>query len=208
MAKSDDKRRPDLWLEANGTLTSGITKVDGTLPIARVEAQWSADGIRYRTQIRVNRLRKAIASDAALGFGEHIATFPKGLIRPVGGLVVLNSLCPTGLSATAGEVGLGSTVASGAVATLGGTVGFENLMEGTTLANHVAATPLVSRKANDSVVRGTQGALGPAVLDGSANAVKVHLNVASTWDQTAGESVTFGGVVILDWEFVGTGAEA
>lgn len=208
MAKSTPKRWPDLWLDANDTLTSGITKVDPSLPIAKIEEQWSVDGIRYRTRIRVNSLKKAIASDAALAFGEHIASFPKGIIRPIGALVVLNSSCPTGLSATAGEVGLGTTIASGAVAVLGGTVGFENLMEGTTLDNHVAATPLVSRKQNDSVVRGTQGATAPSLIDGSATAAKVHLNLASTWNQTSQESVTFGGIVMLDWEFVGTGAES
>lgn len=208
MAKSSPKRWPDLWLEANDTLTSGISKADPSLPIAEIEEQWSVDGIRYRTQIRVNNLKKAIASDAALAFGEHIATFPKGIIRPVGGLVVLTSTTATGLSATAGEVGLGTTIASGAVAVLGGTAAFENLMEGTTISNHVAATSLVSRKQNDSVVRGTQGATAPALIDGSATAAKIHLNLASTWDQTAAESVTFGGIVLLDWEFVGTGAES
>jgi len=208
MAKSNPKRWPDLWLEANDTLTSGISKVDPSLPIAKIEEQWSVDGIRYRTRIRVNSLRKAIASDAALGFGEWVASFPKGVIRPVGALVVLNSLCPEGLSATAGEVGLGTTIASGAVATLGGTVAFENLMEGTTISNHVAATPLTSRKQNDSVVRGTQGATAPALVDGSSSAAKIHLNLASTWNQTAAESVSFGGIILLDWEFVGTGAEA
>jgi len=208
MAKSSPNRWPDLWLTANDTLTSGITKADPSLPIAKIEEQWSVDGIRYRTRIRVNGLSKTIGSDAALAFGEHIATFPTGLIRPVGGNVVLSSLCPTGLSATAGEVGLGTTVASGAVAVLGGTVGFENLMEGTTIANHVAATALTSRKANGSVVAGTQGATGPSIIDGSGTAAKVHLNLASTWNQTSTEAVTFSAVVLLDWEFVGTGAES
>ena len=208
MAKSESVRRPDLWLTVNDTLTSGITKVDGTLPIATIEEQWSGDGIRFRTKIRVNSLRKAIASDAALGFGEHIATFPQGLIRPVGASVVMTSLCPTGLSATAGEVGLGTTIASGAIATLGaGSAAMENLMEGTTLSNHVAATVLTSRKANDSVVRGTQGATGPAIIDGSGTAAKIHLNLASTWNQTSAESVAFSALIFLDWEYVGTGAE-
>jgi hypothetical protein len=201
------KRWPDLWLSVNDTLTSGITKSDPSLPIARIEEQWSPDGIKFRTKIRVNNLKKAISADAALGFGEHIASFPVGLIRPVGGYISLASTCATGLSATAGEIGLGTTIASGAVATLGGTAAFEDLMEGTTISNHVAATELRSRKANDSVVAGTQGATGPAILDGTSAAKKIHLNIASTWNQTAAESVTFGGVVFLDWEFVGTGSE-
>lgn len=208
MAKSNAKRWPDLWVSANDTLTSGITKSDPSLPIAQIVEQFSPDGIRYRTVIRVNELSKTISSDAALGFGEHIATFPEGIIRPIGGFVSMASTCETGLSATAGEVGLGTTIASGAIATLGaGSAAMEDLMEGTTLSNHVAATELLSVKANDSVVAGTQGATGPAILDGSGTAKKIHLNLASTWNQTASEAVVFSALVTVDWEFVATGDE-
>lgn len=207
MARSTRNAKPDRWLAANDTLTSGITKVNPALPIAQVVDQVSSDGIRYRTFIRVNQLSKAIASDAALGFGEHIASFPLGVIRPVGGYVALTSTTATGLSATAGEVGLGSVIATGAIATLGaGAATMENVMEGTTLANHVAATALVSRKANNAVAAASP-TMGTANLDGSATAVKLHLNLASTWNQTAAESVTFGGLVVVDWEFVAVGDE-
>jgi hypothetical protein len=207
MAKSTDFQTPDRWVSANDTLTSGITKADPSLPIATVLEQFSPDGIRYRTKIRVNNLKKAIAADAALGFGEQIASFPLGIIRPVGGYIALTSTCATGLSATAGEIGLGSTIASGAIATLGaGSAAMENLMEGTTISNHVAATALVSRKANNAVAN-AGAAFGTAVLDGTATAAKIHLNIASTWDQTAAESVTFGGLVILDWVYLGVGDE-
>lgn len=207
MAKSTKFALPDRWLQANDTLTSGITKVNPALPIAKIVEQVSADGVRYRTVIEVNGLQKAISADAALGFGEHIATFPVGIIRPIAGYVSLASTCASGLSATAGEVGLGSTIASGAIATLGaGSAAMENLMEGTTLSNHVAATELRSRKANNAVSNAS-AAFGTAVLDGSGTAIKVHLNLASTWNQTAAESVTFSGRVVLDWVYVGVGDE-
>lgn len=207
MAKTTKIALPDRWLSANDTLTSGITKVDPSLPIAKIVEQVSADGVRYRTVIEVNGLQKAIDSDAALGFGEHIASFPVGIIKPVAGYVSLSSTTASGLSATAGEVGLGSTIASGAIATLGaGSAAMENLMEGTTLANHVADTELRSRKANNAVAN-AGAAFGTAVLDGSGTAVKVHLNLASTWNQTDAESVTFSGRVILDWIYVGVGDE-
>lgn len=208
MAKSTAFVTPDRFLVANDTLTSGITKANPALPIASILEQQSSDGIRYRSIIRVNSLVKNIASDASLGFGEHIATFPSGLIRPVAGFVSMSSLCPTGLSATAGDVGLGTTIASGAVAVLGGTAGFEDLMEGTTLANHVAATPLASVKANLAPIQvGTTATHGNQILDGSGTAKKIHLNIASAWNQTAAENFTFSALVVLDWEFVATGLE-
>lgn len=207
MAKSTVFQTPERWVSANDTLTSGITKADPSLPIAQVLEQFTPDGIRYRTKIRVNNLKKTIGSDAALGFGEHIGSFPLGIIKPVGGYIALTSTCATGLSATAGEIGLGSTIASGAIATLGaGSAAMENLMEGTTISNHVAATALVSRKANNAVANAS-AAFGTAVLNGTSSAVKIHLNIASTWDQTSSEAVTFGGLVIVDWIYMGVGDE-
>lgn len=184
----------------NNTLTSGITKSDTTLPIARLVDHFTADGVNFRTIVRVNNLLKAIEADAAEGFGEHIFTFPAGLISPQGALVRLVSTCATGLSATAGEVGLGSVIATGAIATLGaGAATMEDLMEGTTLSNHVAATALTSFKANKPELSGTEATHGVRVLDGSATPIKCHLNLASTWNQTAAESVTFGGMVCVDY---------
>lgn len=206
MAKTTKIALPDRWLSANDTLTSGITKVDPSLPIAKIVEQVSADGVRYRTVIEVNGLQKAIGSDAALGFGEHIASFPVGLIMPVGGYISLTSTCATGLSASAGEIGLGSVIASGAIATLT-TATFDDLMDGTTISDHVAATALRSRKANVAGLGGTAATNGVRVLDGSSAAAKIHLNIASTWNQTDAESVTFSGRVILDWIYVGVGDE-
>jgi hypothetical protein len=207
MASSSRRAPVDRWLVANDTLTSGITKSDPSLPIAQILEQTSADGVRYLTKIRVNNLKKAISADAALGFGEKIADFPVGIIRPVWGYIALTSTCASGLSATAGEIGLGTTIASGAIATLGaGSAAMENVMEGTTISNHVAATALTSRKSNNAVANAS-AAFGTAHFNGASSAASLHLNIASTWDQTAAESVTFGGLVIVAWEYVGVGDE-
>lgn len=198
------------FLRLNDTLTSGITKSNGALPICEVISQHAlsglpGSGVSYRTILKVNTLAKAISADAAEAFGEHIASFPEGVIRPLGAAIRLTSLCPTGLSATAGEVGLGTTIASGAAATLGGTAAFENIMEGTTLSNHVAATTLTSNKANDPIISGTHSATfgSGALIDGSGTAAKIHLNLASTWNQTAAETFTFSARIALDWQYLG-----
>ncbi len=198
--------RPVKSISLNDTLTSGITKSDSTKKISEL-LDFYSNGDMCRAYIRVNTLKKTIPSDAALAFGEHIASFPAGtgIVVPVFAHVKLTSLCPTGLSATAGEVGLGSLIGSGANADLG-SVGetAENIMGGTTLSNHVAATTLISEKANvpgDITYSATQPA---SILDASSSAVKIHLNLASTWNQTATEVFTFGADIVLDFRVVGS----
>lgn len=197
-------------LTLNQTLTSGITLSAGSTLSAQTFSYGKMPGVLYdRITFGVSgTLTKNIPSDAALAFGEHLATFPAGYVKPLGCSVYVLGSCPTGLSATAGEVGVGTTIASGAVATLGGTPAFENLMEGTTIANHVAATPLSIYKANDPIIAGTHSATvgSGAVLDARAGTTKIHINIASTWDQTATENYSFSGYVDIFWQYLGAGA--
>ena len=122
--------------------------------------------------------------------GQKLCDLPEGWIRPLGGWIKLNSTSGTATAGTAGEIGLGSTIGSGANATLGAVgAAAEDMMEGTTISNHVAVTALQSNKANDSVRSGTQGATPVAIYDGTATAMPVHFNIASTWDSTGGVTV-------------------
>lgn len=197
-----------LILTPNTVLTSGITKVDSSLSIVTDYQELGPAGSNYRhSRLTTCALMKATAADAALAFGEWIASFPVGRVLSLGAYVKLTSTCPTGLSATAGEVGLGSTIASGANATLGA-VGqaAENIMEGTTLANHVAAVTLTSNKANKPAAPSTSATDGQGVLDGSITGAKIHLNLASTFDQTAAESITFQAVIDMYWVWMGLGS--
>lgn len=183
----------------NDTLTSGVTKADYSKRISEI-LDYEVHGRRHVLYLRVNNLLVNIPGDAALAFGEHVFSYPSGMgiVRPVYTTVLLTGSCPTGLSATAGEVGLGTTIASGANATLGaGAAAMEDVMEGTTIANHVAATPLTIEEGNGPLAFGDHGAAGVyAIQDASAADVKVHLNIASTWNQTAAENYTFGGTIV------------
>lgn len=79
------------------------------------------------------------ADAAAKGGGTKIYDFPAGRVIPLAAqtaLVLSNSLALG--EQTAGELGLGSVVASGAVAVLSGTATFENFMTGGTLGNLAA----------------------------------------------------------------------
>lgn len=178
----------------SSALVSGITSTadDKTKILSKFQT-YSYDNILYRLAFSTVTFGKVIGSDAALGFGQDLFTLPTGIIAPLHTTLKMTSLAPTGLSATAGEVGLGTTVATGAIATLGaGSAAMENVMEGTTLANHVADTTLVSEVANTPVAAFDHGAAGSfGVIDATAGTSKVYLNLASTWNQTSTESVAF-----------------
>lgn len=180
--------------------SSGITIVDGTQPLIYNVREYQS-GFEHRTVLQVRAFKFNIAADAALGIGQKLYTFPEGFISPKGGAIKMVSTCPTGLSATAGEIGLGSVIGTGAIATLGaGAATMEDFMEGTTISNHVAATALTSKKANKPDLSGTEATSGVRILDGTATAIALHFNICSTWDQTAAEDVTINSLeVTFDW---------
>ncbi len=190
------------YLTLNNTLTSGITKVDASKKIAEIVGHYGDGYGTNMTRIQVNGLVKAV-TNANLGFGEHIASFPLGKIQPLGAEVAFTTHTTTGC-ANGGEVGLGTTIASGAVATLGGTVAFGNLMDGTTVAALTAATTEEFFRGNLPDLTGTKATNGVMVLDSSATAAKIHLNWAG--DHDASENFTFSAIVDLWWRYMGRGA--
>ena len=178
--------------------SAGITLTTPTRPVVTGVVH-EFDGGVMRVTLTLAGFSFNIASDAALAVGQKVYTLPSNcFVKPLGGIVKITSTCATGLSATAGEVGLGTTIGSGAVATLGGTAAFENVMEGQTIANHVAATALAIQEAANPA---PQTASGNGILDATAADLDVHLNIASTWNQTAAEDVTVtaGGLVVFEY---------
>lgn len=188
------------------TLSSGIT-ISGVQQITTKFQHYSNNGLDYKLVINTSTLVKNIPSDAALAFGQLLFTWPSQLVFPTQVHLQMTSLCPTGLSATAGEVGLGTVIASGASATLGA-VGAtcEDIMDGTTLSNHVAATTLVSKKANVPNNDFSEQAGGGSVsgfIDGTAGTSQCFLNVASTWDQTSAENFSFQANIVIYYQLLG-----
>jgi len=165
--------------------SSTIATDDALEPAASLQGPVELVSIK-KMKINVNAFSKAISSDAALAFGQKIWDFQQAEVAIIGARVNCTVSTPTGLSSTAGEIGLGSVVASGAVAVLGGTGTFEDIMTGHTVSNLVAGTPNTETHVA-GIIAGS--------LDGTATAKDVFLNYASTWNQTAAESVTISGTV-------------
>jgi hypothetical protein len=184
----------------NDTLTSGVLKQDNSKRILSKFEHYTYDNITYQLAFATNTLEVDIPSDAALAFGEHLWTWPSALVKVLAVTIRYTGLAPTGLSATAGEVGMGTTIGSGANATMGAVAAAaENIMEGTTLENHVAATTLTQDLHNHPVAGFDHGAgtntsgtnPGAGLLDAAAGTLKSHINVASTWNQTSAENIAF-----------------
>lgn len=201
-----------VYCSRNETLTSGITKLDSSLPILSEFQHYSYDNITYRLVVQTNTLVKAVAG-AALSFGEHLWTWPDAVIKVVGATVEFTGYGETGISATAGEVGLGTVIGSGANATLGA-VGAtsENIMEGKTIEDHVAVTTLTQYLAGAPVAGGDHGAgtnssgTNPGTegfLNATAGTLKSHLNVASTWAGTG--NTRFSAKIVCTYTILSTG---
>lgn len=171
---------------------TGITWDTASRPSA---IEYKTGEIR-RTVITIPQFSFATTA-AAKAIGQKVYTFPEGWILPLAARVKLVSTTGATTAATAGEVGLGTTVASGAVAVLSGTAGFQDILDGKTLSNHVAQTALTSHVAH--AAGGTSGTMD--ISDGTATAKPVYLNIASTFDGTGG--VTATAVVELLWIHVG-----
>lgn len=147
------------------------------------------DGLIRKSVITVPAFSFATTA-AAKGIGQLIYTMPEGFVLPIAARIEMNSTA--GDNATAGEIGLGTTVASGVVAVLSGTAGFQNIMDGKTISNHTGGTALSSSKT--AAAGGTSGT--EEAIDGSSTAAPVYLNIASTWGGTGGVVVNSATVTI------------
>ena len=146
------------------------------------------DGNYHKTVLTLAGAFGAIAGGAALAVGRLIYTFPAGVIRVHS--VAVNSLAiqQTGGNVTADtpEIGIGSTIGTGANATLGTTT--DDMLAGVAIADCDGTAIL-------RVGTSTFTALAAA-------AHTVHLNIADTWAASGDAALGFAGEVVITWEFL------
>lgn len=133
------------------------------------------------------------ADNAAKGGGTKIYDFPPGRIIPIAAqtnLVLSNSLGAG--EQTAGELGLGSVVASGAVAILSGNALFENIMTAGTLGNLGAGL---------TIPAAFVGAAREPIGD-ETTPVDLYLNAATTFsDEAAAHDMVVDSGTIELWYY-------
>lgn len=162
-----------------------VTEDVGT-PATGCAAITYGQGELYRTVIDINTTLGAIAGGASLGLGKAIYTFPAGDIIVMGSkLNVAITQTEDNITDDTPDVGLGTTVASGAVAVLGGTAAFENIHTGQTAA--------------DCDGTATVNTLNTQLVIESADSHVVYLNVADGWAADGDAAALLSGQVILLW---------
>lgn len=133
----------------------------------------------------------AIAGGANLAVGVKLYDFPAGAV-----IVEAARLYDVAIQQTEGnigadtpDVGLGTTIASGAVAVLGGTAAFENVLTGQTFTDCDGTA--------EDVTLGTQLIIAP----GDSHAL--YLNVADGWAASGDAAAVVSGQVIVHWRYMG-----
>jgi hypothetical protein len=128
----------------------------------------------------------AIAAAAAEAVGVLIYTFPAASVLKINSVYMSVGLTNTDttIDADTPDLGLGTVIATGAVAVLGGTATFENILTGQTMNNCTGTAEVIAL--DSSLV----------ILTGAAHTV--HLNVADTW--AGSDTMLFAtGTIVLEW---------
>lgn len=164
-----------------GAVNAGVTAVE------------YGSGTSHKTVLTVSKADAlTVADNAALADGYKLYTFPAGKVVVKSASISMAVTAAEDTTATA-DVGLGTTIGSGANATLDAVgAAAENILTGQTAAD-CNGTATVKTVANQ-----------PLAIE-SAGDHDVYFNVADTWANTAGAdlSADIAGTVVLMWEYLG-----
>lgn len=179
-------------LVKNKVLTN--TKNVGVKGAATVVAEEFGDGVHHVTKLTLTDfvIGALAGAAAALGIGSKIYTFPAGYHLEEVSYIDL-SLKAAG-TAVATDTGLGSVVASGAVAVLSGTTTFEDRHTGQTINTAAAGGTAVKSLKNT-----TAGVQTGIALNLAASVKNVFLNSAGTWNANNTGNLTATGTIVLVW---------
>lgn len=161
---------------------------------AAVRAEEYGDKYNHTTVLTfegASAVLPAIAGGANLAVGVKLYDFPAGAVVVNAARLKDVAITQTedNITADTPDVGLGTTIASGAVAVLSGTAAFENVLTGQTFTD-------CDGTAEDATV-GTQLVIAPA--DSHA----LYLNVADGWAADGDAAAVVSGQVVINWSYMG-----
>jgi len=176
-------------LVINGTVTSENNV--GTVATGSTVVH-TGDGTNMRATITVDTTLPAIAGGANLAVGKLLYTLPAGAN------LIKNAYMSLAITQTDGnidadtpDVGIGTVIASGVVATLDGTATFENIVTGQTAADCDGT----------ATVKTTAPTAGTALAIETGDAHTIHANVADGWAASGDAAALLTGTVIIDYTF-------
>lgn len=170
------------------TKSTPATASSGTLTVK----EWGGDGRRF-TEVTVSALPLVTpAGAAALAGGHLLTTLPAGNILVKSCIMNLNLLEASGSvnAAKTPDLGIGTTIGSGANATLNlvDSGNAENIMTGQTASRLDATTRTIN-------------SVDTILAIPTANAHTIYLNTSATW-AGAGGAVIADGKVVIEWAFL------
>lgn len=158
-------------------------------PGSGVTAQEYGDKYVHTTVLTVQSVFPAIAGGASLAVGKLVYTLPAGacVVKASRLRVAINGAAA--IQADTPDIGLGTTIASGAVAVLGGTAAFENILTGQTMT--------------DCDGTETDAAVATELVIASGGAHTVYLNVADGWAAGGDAAADVNAKIVLNWIYQG-----
>lgn len=186
MLNGDQALGPTSTPTFNGVITN---KNVGTVATGSTVVEYG-DGFDHTSIITVNTTLPSIAGGAALALGKLLYTLPAGAI--VTGIAYI-SLAITqtqgNINANTPDVGLGTTIASGANATLAAF--------GATATN-IMARKVAANCTGTATVQTTIPNCNIAVADDHT----IYANVAATWAASGDAAALLTGTVVINWNFM------
>jgi len=181
-----------VWLEVEDS-SSATSYSPGTTGTDVTAVHYSADGKHFVTKLTLTDVSYTIAGAANEAVGALIYTFPAGVHSHK--VTNMNVALQGGgtVDADTPNIGIGSVIGTGAVATLGGTTTFKDYITGQ-LATDCSGTATVEMSF------ATAG-YGEGISLNQAGDVKaVHLNIADLW--AGADTVLATGTVTLEWTII------
>jgi hypothetical protein len=174
--------------------SGGGTSISGTTPVSTVAIQEFGDSYQKTTVLTLTDfIVGALAgAGAALGIGNIVYAYPAGEHMELGYYQSLSLKCAG--TAVATDTGLGSVIASGAIATLDGTATFENRLTGQTITTSSTGGTAAAKMAG-----ATAGILTGIAQNAAASVKNVFLNSAGTWNANNTGNLTATGTIVLSW---------
>lgn len=175
-----------------GTVTTSSTTV----------AEEHGDGVNHITKLTMTAFAVGTSGDnASLGIGAKFYTFPAGTIEINEATIVGGLTAAISVTTNTPEVGIGTVIASGAVAVLSGTATFEDVIDGNT--STTGGDTVAPDVAGGTFYKGAGTRLPVMIKTTGGKARDLFLNCAVAWaDVTAPGAVTFTGVITLKWKLV------
>ncbi len=170
---------------ANPALTNAGAANTGSTVVEAGEAA------HHKTTLTIGTTLPAIAGGADLSVGKLLYTFPAGaIIVHAAYMSMAITQSEANIGADTPDIGLGTTIGSGANALLSDVgSGAENILTGQT-ANNCTGTTEVKTVADQVLV-----------IEAGDNHT-VYFNVANGWAASGDAAAAIAGTVVLDWTFV------